>query len=87
MARLHSIWGLSGLTSSPPVLRFLAEGVENAAVESVDTADPDADMLDAEATSPRIEGMKNAPVAQTVYGAPSNTRQGSSRWRARPRQI
>ncbi len=58
-----------------------------AAVESVDTTDPDADMLDAKTTFPRIGGMKNAPVAQTVYGAPSNTRQGSSRWRARPRQI
>ncbi len=50
-----------------------------AAAESVDLADPDVAMPDAEATSPRIEGMKNAPAAQTVYRAPSNSRQGSSR--------
>ncbi len=50
-----------------------------AAVESAETEDYNADMLDAEATSLRIEGTKNAHVTQAGYEAPSNTLQGSSR--------
>ena len=50
-----------------------------AAMESVDTAASIAATLDAETTSPRIEGMKEAPLARRAYGAPSIARQSTSR--------